>query len=106
VRYRIDGAFADLIDSQSDPQVPVSPCCGSARYSNGSWLISWGGIPLVTEFAPNNRRTFKLRFDRQQLGGGNETESVFSYRVIGVDSLKIHDFRAGMNAQVSPKRLR
>jgi hypothetical protein len=105
VRYSIQGAFASLIDSQSDPQVPVSPCCGSARYSDGSWLISWGGIPRVTEFAPNGRPTFELRFDRQQLGD-NETESVFSYRVVGVDSLKIHDFRAGMNAQVSPKRLR
>jgi hypothetical protein len=106
VRYRIEGSSAALIDSQSDPQASVSPCCGSARYSNGYWLISWGGIPLVSEFAPNNGPTFELRFDRQPVGGGNETESVFSYRVVGVDSLKIHDFRAGMNAQVSPKRLR
>jgi hypothetical protein len=106
VRYRVAGTSASLIDSQSDPQVPVSPCCGSARYSSGSWLISWGGIPLVSEFAANRRPTFELRFDRQPVGDGNATESVFSYRVVGVDNLTIHDFRAGMNAQVSPKRLR
>ncbi len=93
VRYRINGPSAALIDSQTDPRATSNSfCCGSARYSNGYWLISWGGLPVITEFAPNNRRTFELTF-----------APAFSYRVVGVDSLKIEDFRVGMNAQVEPK---
>ncbi|MCD6014052.1 MAG: Arylsulfotransferase [Solirubrobacterales bacterium] len=92
VRYRIKGHSATLIDSQSDSHASNSSCCGSALYSKGYWLVSWGGLPLITEFAPNNRRTFKL------------TLTALSYRAIGVNSLNIHDFRAGMNAQVKPMR--
>jgi hypothetical protein len=93
VRYRIRGSTATLIDSQSDPLVPESRCCGSARYSRGHWLLSWGGEPLITEFASDGSRTFKLIVD-----------SAFSYRVVGVPDLSTQALRAGMNAQVKPKR--
>ena len=45
VRYQIDeGAkTATLLEEVTDPQVPSSLCCGSARRSaDGSWLMSWG----------------------------------------------------------------
>ena len=45
VRYRIDQAAgtATLLQSISDPDVPVSYCCGSARLlPNQDWLIDWG----------------------------------------------------------------
>lgn len=94
VRYRVEGSSATLLEQRTDHLATDSRCCGSARYANGSWLISWGGRPLVTEFAPTGRRTFKLRF-----GGG-----AFSYRAVGVEGLDADDLRAGMNAQVDPKR--
>ncbi len=45
VRYRIDeqAGTATLLESISDPAVPVSKCCGSARrLGNGNWLVDWG----------------------------------------------------------------
>lgn len=68
-----------------------SPCCGSARRAvDGSWLMSWGGDPLVTEFDPAGQRTFSLSF------GG----SIFSYRAVPVDDgvLSLTTLRAGMDA--------
>lgn len=75
VRYSIDEAnhTATLIEQVTDPLVPSSYCCGSARRSaDGSWLISWGSRSLVTEFNAARERTFKLGF------GG----TVFSYRAV------------------------
>ena len=90
IRYRIDGGSASLIDELTEPLAPDSRCCGSARYSKGRWLVSWGGEPLVSEFGRNGRRTFKL-----ELGDG-----AFSYRALGVRGLGRRELRAGMNAQV------
>ena len=45
VRYRIDeqAGTATLLESISDPVVPESMCCGTARrLTNGHWLIDWG----------------------------------------------------------------
>lgn len=90
--YRIDeqAHTATFLDAVSDPQVPSSFCCGSARMlPNGNWPTSWGGNPIVAEYAPDGTRLFKL-----DLGNG------FSYRAIPVPAgTTTSDLRAGMNAQ-------
>jgi arylsulfotransferase ASST len=92
VRYRVDERLrtARLVESVSDPQVPVSFCCGSARrLDDGSWLASWGGVPIVAGYAPGGARTFKLDF------GG-----VFSYRANPVPrTVTAPALRSGMDAQ-------
>lgn len=93
VRYAIDEASrtATLLEEVVDPDNPHSGCCGSARRSDdGSWLISWGGNSLVTEFDAGGQRTFRLTF------GG----SLFSYRAVPAPAgaLDIESLRAGMNA--------
>lgn len=100
VRYRINlfDKTATLIDSVSDPDAPSSPCCGSASHlDDGSWLLSWGGTPVVTEFGADGSRHFELTF-AQATG-----TTAFSYRVDGVPagSLSIEDLRAGMDAMPS-----
>jgi VCBS repeat-containing protein len=93
VRYEIDEATrtAKLVEQKTDPEAPGSFCCGSARRSaDGSWLISWGGRSLVTEFNPVDERTFRLGF------GG----AAFSYRAVGAepgDALSIAALRTGMD---------
>jgi hypothetical protein len=93
LRYAIDenARTATLLESVTDPLVPSSFCCGSARHSaDGSWLMSWGGRSLVTEFDAAGDRAFKLGF------GG----TAFSYRADSAPegSLEIDDLRAGMDA--------
>jgi Arylsulfotransferase (ASST) len=90
VRYRIDRAAgtATLVQQITDPEVPSSFCCGSARrYGDGSWLISWGSQPLVTEFSRRGRRTFRLHAG--------------SYRAVAApgEALRIHAIRRGMTHQ-------
>ena len=97
VRYRIDlfNKTATLIDALSDPDVTSSPCCGSAAHlSDGSWLMSWGGTPVISEFGPTGNRHFELVF-RQATGTFG-----FSYRVdpITGTSPTIGDLRTGMDA--------
>jgi hypothetical protein len=92
VRYEIDEAqrTATLVEEVSDPLVSQSFCCGSARRAvDGSWLLSWGGRSLVTEFDPGGQRTFSLGF------GG----TVFSYRAVPVEdgALSVPSLRAGMD---------
>lgn len=93
VRYEIDEAThtAKLVEQKTDPEAPGSFCCGSARRSeDGSWLISWGGRSLVTEFNPAGERTFRLGF------GG----VAFSYRAVGAtpeDDLTAAALRTGMD---------
>ena len=46
VRYVVDEqrGTAKLVESVTDPKVPASICCGSARRLNsGGWLVGWGG---------------------------------------------------------------
>lgn len=92
VRYEIDEAAgtANFIEQVADPEAPVSECCGSARRSeDGSWLMSWGGRSLVTEFDAEGDRTFRLTF------GGTE----FSYRAVPVADglITVEQLRAGMD---------
>jgi Arylsulfotransferase (ASST) len=66
VRFRIDerARTATLLQSITDPSVPESNCCGSARrMSGGDWLISWGRDNPVGGYKPNGERTFRLTFD-------------------------------------------
>jgi hypothetical protein len=91
VRYEIDEAdmTATLVEEVTDPEVTSSFCCGSSRRSaDGSWLMSWGGRSLVTEFDAAGDRTFKLSFG-----------SAISYRATSVPDglLDTDQLRAGMN---------
>lgn len=93
VRYQIDEAnkTATLVEEVTDPDVPSSFCCGSARRSaDGSWLMSWGGRSLVTEFNSAHQRTFRLGF------GG----VAFSYRAVPAPDgvLSATALRAGMDS--------
>ena len=93
VRYRIDlfAKTAQLLEQVSDPDVPTSFCCGSAqRLGDGSWVMSWGGTSIVTEFGPNGARDFELSFSGPAI----------SYRVAVITggSPSITDLRAGMDA--------
>lgn len=93
VRYKIDEAAktATLAEQVTDPEAPSSFCCGSARRSaDGSWLFSWGGSSLVTEFDGAGQRTFKLGF------GG----TAFSYRAVSAPDgvLTAAALRAGMDS--------
>jgi hypothetical protein len=93
VRYEIDEATktATLVEQITDPKAPSSFCCGSARRSaDGSWLMSWGGNSLVTEFNAAGERTFRLGF------GG----VAFSYRAVAAPdgALSAAALRAGMDA--------
>lgn len=97
VRYEVDevAKTATLVEQITDPSAPGSFCCGSSRRSgDGSWLMSWGGNSLVTEFDPNGQRTFRLGF------GG----SAFSYRGVaapdesGSELLNAASLRAGMDS--------
>jgi Arylsulfotransferase (ASST) len=92
VRYRIDqtSGTATLLQSISDPDVPSSLCCGSARrLGNGDWLIDWGQNRPIGGYKPNGERTFLLSFD-----------GTSSYRAEPVPSGVItdQDLRRGMNA--------
>jgi outer membrane protein assembly factor BamB len=92
VRYAIDetARTATLLESVTDPDVPSSRCCGSARRaSSGAWTMSWGGNGVVTEFGPGGERVFRITF-----------ASGFSYRANPVPDglLSRPDLRAGMDA--------
>lgn len=89
-RIRPTAGTATFEEAISDPDIPASNCCGSARrLPSGDWLASWGGQPLVAGYEPDGTRTFKL-----DLGG------LFSYRAFPVPAgaLTAHDLRAGMDA--------
>jgi hypothetical protein len=96
VRYRIDltARTATLLEQISDPHVSTSLCCGSAeRLDDGTWVMSWGGTPNITEFAPGGGRDFELSF----------AFPGFSYRVALITGAtpSIGDLRAGMDAMAA-----
>jgi hypothetical protein len=96
VRFRINEqeGTASLQQSITDPSVPISYCCGSARrLGNGDWLIAWGGSANpIGGYKPDGERTFRLDFD-----------SGFSYRVEPVPPgvLSAQDLRDGMTAMAA-----
>jgi hypothetical protein len=86
---------ATLVETVNDPDVPSSPCCGSAtKLGDGSWLVSWGGTEVISEFGPGGNRHFKLQFT------SNTGSFGFSYRAdpVGGGGPTIGEFRAGMDA--------
>jgi Arylsulfotransferase (ASST) len=94
VRYRIDEqtGTATLLESISDPTVPVSACCGSARrVGGGDWLIDWGLPRVIGGYKPNGERTFRLTFNQNR---------TFSYRAepVPFGALSPQDLRQAMNA--------
>jgi Arylsulfotransferase (ASST) len=81
VRYWINTAdrTATLVDSLSDPDVPSSNCCGSARrLATGQWLVSWGGLGTVAQYAPDDSLASKLTFS-----------GFFSYRAVPVSQQRV-----------------
>jgi hypothetical protein len=92
VRYRVNvkQKTARLVQSLSDPRIPGSICCGSARMSpSGDWLVGWGGNPVTTAYDSRGRRIYSLK-----IGEG------FSYRSNPVPPglVSARDFRHGMNS--------
>ncbi len=97
VSYQIDIATqtATFVEAVNDPDVTASPCCGSAaELADGSWLMSWGGTPVIGELGPSGDRHFVLTFDSVAGSFG------FSYRVHPIEggSPTIGQLRAGMDA--------
>jgi hypothetical protein len=94
VRYRIDeqAGTATLLQSISDPVVPESKCCGSARrLGNGDWLVDWGFPNVIAGYRPDGERTFRVTF---------KPARNFSYRAepVPFGVLSAQDLRQGMNA--------
>ncbi len=92
VRFRIDPATdtATLVESITDPGVPVSYCCGSARrLGTGDWLVGWGKNGPIGGYGPNGQRTFLLDFDPD-----------WSYRAepVPAGAVTARDLREGMDA--------
>jgi hypothetical protein len=95
VRFRIDAASgtATLLQSITDPDVPVSYCCGSARrLPGGDWLVGWGRNNPIGGYRPDGRRTFLLKFG-----------SSWSYRAepVPAGAVSAEDLREGMRAMCS-----
>ena len=94
VRYRVDAIArtASLVERVTDPDAPLSSCCGSARkLPGGDWVMEWGLRPFVTELTSTGSRVFKLTFG----------DNLFSYRAdpIVPGRLARSALRAGMDAQ-------
>ncbi len=69
VRYAIDtdARTATLLGSASDPSIPTSVCCGSARYvASNDWFVGWGGNSTASELVGGVPR-FSLTFPGQLL---------------------------------------
>lgn len=93
VRYAIDtvAGTATLLEQLVDERVGSSFCCGSARrLDGGDWLMSWGGIRVITELASGGRPVLTLRL-----------RDTFSYRAVPVSASLVSraQLHAGMDAQ-------
>ena len=65
VEYRIDekAGTARLVEALEDPKVDSTWCCGGARKTrNAGWVVTWGGEPKVTGFAPDGSITQRYDF--------------------------------------------
>ncbi len=81
VRYWVNAGArrATLVDSLSDPAIPSSNCCGSARkLDSGQWLVGWGGLGTVAQYAPDDSLASKLTFS-----------GFFSYRAVPVPQERV-----------------
>lgn len=94
VRYSINrtAGTATLLEQVTDPTIPDSLCCGSARkLSTGNWGIDWGENTVVEEMTPAGDTVFELTFN----------QPVFTYRALPIPTgiLSPAALRAGMDAQ-------
>ncbi len=97
VRFRIDEqtGTATLLQSISDPAIPTSGCCGSARrLSNGDWLIDWAEAKghAVGGYKPNGQRTFLLTL---------ATHSSYRAEPVPSGAVSAQSLRNAMNARCS-----
>ena len=63
VRYKIDleEGTATYLSELTDPAVPISHCCGSARaLGDDGWLVYWGDTLTITQFDDEGRIAFRL----------------------------------------------
>lgn len=89
-KIRAKDRTATLLEDVRDSAARESVCCGSARrLAHGHWVVSWGGLPLVTELTPTGRRAFSLRFGQK----------LMSYRAFPIrrGQLRRAALRAGMD---------
>jgi hypothetical protein len=99
VQYSINqnAGTATFLRSITDPDVPLSYCCGSARQlPNQDWLVDWGRVSKdarsggsIGGYSPDGQRTFLLSF-----------QSTFSYRAQPVPpgAVSVNKLRKGMDA--------
>jgi hypothetical protein len=81
VRYRIDedAGTATLVQEFSDPEVPISVCCGSARrIPHGEWLVGWGGFGVVGAYDRSGAPIFRFTIAQTPVG------QPFTYRAYPV----------------------
>lgn len=61
-RVHADAGTARYVDAVTDPRVPSSFCCGSARQlDSGNWLVGWGGDGRVGGYDSDGSLLFTLR---------------------------------------------
>ena len=94
VHYSLDLAArtATLLEQTTNPDVPQSLCCGSARkLDGGNWVASWASTPNVTDQATSGARVFLLTFQAPY----------FSYRAVPVPfgTVTRAALRKGMDTQ-------
>jgi hypothetical protein len=95
VRYRIDEAAgtATLVQQFSDPEVPASICCGSARrIPHGEWLVAWGGFGVVGAYDRTGAPIFRF-ITGQTIG------TAFTYRAYPVaeGAIDVKELRKAMD---------
>jgi hypothetical protein len=103
VQFSIDqqAGTATLVRSITDPEIPTSYCCGSARrLPSGEWLIDWGQETIghgangaIGGYTADGARTFLLRFD-----------STYSYRAqpVPAGAVSVMQLRKGMDTMCAP----
>jgi hypothetical protein len=64
-QFKIDGkaGTATLVTALEDPKVDSTWCCGGARKTRAhGWIVTWGGVPKATGFAPDGSITQRYDF--------------------------------------------
>jgi hypothetical protein len=94
VSFKVDPAArtATFLAEVTDPTVPSSGCCGSARIlDSGNWLVGWGLSSTFGEYRPDGTPVFRITWS---------PDFRSSYRTVPVPpgTFKLVDIRAGMDA--------
>lgn len=98
-RLELDRRRAVLLDQVTDPSVPRSDCCGSARVTpRGNYVLGWGGTvddaPDITESTPSGTRIFSIRFPN---------DVVYRAEPIPFNTIPREDLRRGMDARYAAR---